>query len=57
MRTRRSAPIPPDYRALLEEITRRQTGMPDPPERGRVIGIRRRAPRSSPAAEPVGSTA
>ena len=44
MRTRRSTPMPPAYFALLDEIRRRQFGMPDPPQRGRVIGIRRRAP-------------
>lgn len=49
MRTRRSAPIPPEYRALLEEVARRQADMPLPPERGRVIGIRRGAPRPSPS--------
>ena len=43
MRTRRSAAMPAEYYALLEEISRRQEGMPPPPERGRVIGIRRRS--------------
>lgn len=58
MRTRRSAPIPPDYRALLEEVTRRQGAMPRPPEQGRVIGIRRRAPRPSPSGRiPAGAHA
>ena len=47
MRTRRSASIPPDYRALLDEVSRRQATMPRPPEQGRVIGIRRGAPRRS----------
>ena len=44
MRTRRSAPMPAAYHALLEEISQRQEGMPEPRERGRVIGIRRRSP-------------
>ena len=55
MRTRRSAPMPAEYRALLEEISRRLEGMPEPRETGRVIGIRRRAPsKSIPRRIPVG---
>ncbi len=50
MRTRRSAPIPPEYRALLKEVARRQGDMPPPPEQGRVIGIRRGAPSPSRSA-------
>ena len=34
MRTRRSAPIPPEYRALLEEVARRQGDMPPPARTG-----------------------
>ena len=45
MRTRRSAPMPAEYYALLEEISRRLAEMPEPPEKGRVIGIRRRSSR------------
>ena len=55
MRTRRSAPIPPEYRALLEEVSRRQRHMPRPPEQGRVIGIHRGAPRPSPSPSAPGS--
>ena len=47
MRTRRSARMPPAFFALLQEIRRRQRSMPVPPEKGRVIGIRRRALRSA----------
>ncbi|MDE2882391.1 MAG: thioesterase family protein [Acidobacteriota bacterium] len=55
MRTRRSAPMPAEYRALLEEIARRLAGLSEPPEKGRVIGIRRRAPsKSIPRRIPVG---
>ncbi len=43
-RTRRSAPMPAAFTTLLREIRRLQAGLPDPPERGRVIGIRRRSP-------------
>ena len=42
MRTRLSARMPAEYSALLDEIARRQADMPPPPEKGRVIGIRRR---------------
>ena len=45
MRYRRSAPMPAAYFALLGEISQRQGNMPDPAERGRVIGIRRRVAR------------
>ena len=54
MRTRRSAPMPDEYYALLEEISRRLEGMPQPVEQGRVIGIRSRAPsKSIPRRVPV----
>ena len=55
MRTRRSARMPDEYYALLEEISRRLEGLPEPRERGRVIGIRRRSPsKSLPRRIPVG---
>ncbi len=44
MRTRRSASMPAEYYELLQEISRRLEGTPQPPEKGRVIGIRHRAP-------------
>ena len=54
MRTRRSAPMPAEYAALLEDISRQLAGMPQPREVGRVIGIRRRAPsKAIPARVPV----
>ena len=34
--------MPAEYSALLDEIASRQADMPPPPEKGRVIGIRRR---------------
>ena len=43
MRTRRSAAMPAEYYELLQEISRRLEVMPQPPEKGRVIGIRHRA--------------
>ncbi len=46
MRTRRSTPMPAQFSALLAELTRRQGDFPRPAEQGRVIGIRRRAPKS-----------
>jgi len=47
--------MPAEYRALLEEIARRLAGLSEPPEKGRVIGIRRRAPsKSIPRRIPVG---
>ena len=55
MRTRRSAPMPAEYHALLEEISRRLEGLPEPREQGRVIGIRRRSPaKPDPGRIPVG---
>ncbi len=51
MRTRRSTTMPQAFRDLLDEIARRVAHLPDPPERGRVIGIRSRSPkRAAPVA-------
>lgn len=55
MRTRRSAPMPVEYHELLQEISRRQAGLPEPRERGRVIGIGRRSPsKTVPGRIPAG---
>ncbi len=51
MRTRRSAPMPRAFRDLLDEIARRVAHMPDPRERGRVIGIRAKSPEKAAHAE------
>ncbi len=52
MRTRRSAPMPHAFRELLDEIARRVAHLPDPPERGRVIGIRSKSPAKAQGAAP-----
>ena len=52
MRTRRSALMPAAFTGLLDEVAALQRGLPAPPERGRVIGIRR---RSRPAAARSGA--
>ncbi len=47
MRTRRAAAMPRPFQDLLREVARRVRDLPDPKERGRVIGIRRGSPAKS----------
>lgn len=61
MRTRRSAPMPAAFTALLEAVAERQRGLSpglvSPAEQGRVIGIRRRSRADSEAGTPAGTPA
>ena len=56
MRTRRSAPMPAAFSALLADIAFRQRDMLPPPEQGRIIGIRRHAKSGSPPVPVAAST-